>query len=219
MDSDKGAKDDPRPISATPEVEDFRGKYESGKIGQSLLDGYFRRIGDLLNLLDPQTGQSAIEIGCGEGWSTMRLRPMLDPRVTLEASEYVQSQVQLASANNPEIPIIQESIYELTRPSQSFDVVFLLEVLEHLDYPDLALQEVRRVLKPGGSLIAGVPREPLWRVLNMARGQYLGQLGNTPGHLNHWSKRGFIDFVSASFGEVITSHSPIPWTLVLARTR
>ena len=36
-----------------------------------------------------------------------------------------------------------------------------------------------------------MPREPLWRGLNMARGAYLKDLGNTPGHVNHWSKRSF----------------------------
>jgi hypothetical protein len=30
-----------------------------------------------------------------------------------------------------------------------------------------------------------VPREPIWRIGNMARGRYLGDLGNTPGHIQH----------------------------------
>ena len=38
-------------------------------------------------------------------------------------------------------------------------------------------------------LLVSVPREPLWRALNMLRGAYWRALGNTPGHLNHWSKR------------------------------
>ena len=41
-------------------------------------------------------------------------------------------------------------------------------------------------------LLVSVPREPLWRGLNMARGAYLKDLGNTPGHVNHWSKRTFV---------------------------
>ena len=39
------------------------------------------------------------------------------------------------------------------------------------------------------ALLVSVPREPLWRGLNMARGAYMRDLGNTPGHVNHWSKR------------------------------
>ena len=43
---------------------------------------------------------------------------------------------------------------------------------------------------PAAHLLVSVPREPLWRALNVARGAYLRELGNTPGHVNHWSKRG-----------------------------
>lgn len=210
-------EDQEKPLSATPEIEDFRGKYESGRVGQALLDGYFRAIEELLQQVEVRDEQRAIEIGCGEGFSTMRLRPILDRGVIFEASEYVRDQVHLARQNNPEISVKHESIYELTHESATFDVVFLLEVLEHLDHPSQGLREVTRVLKPGGYLIAGVPREPLWRALNMARGKYLSSLGNTPGHLNHWSKRAFINYIDECFGEVVASRSPIPWTLVLAR--
>jgi SAM-dependent methyltransferase len=205
------------PLAATPEVEDFRGKYESGRIGQALLDHYFEGVGQLLELVDVRDGQRAIEIGCGQGLSTMRLRAILDDQVHLEASEYVRHQALVARENNPSLRIIQESIYELARPAGEFEVVFLLEVLEHLDYPTPAIQEVRRVLRPGGYLIAGVPREPLWRILNMARGKYLTGLGNTPGHLNHWSKGAFTNYIASEFGEVLATRSPTPWTLVLAR--
>lgn len=214
----KGEKSESdRPLSATPEVEDFRGKYESGRIGQALLDGYFEAVGELLDEVELDDDVRAIEIGCGEGMSTMRLRTLLDEITNLEASDYVHKQVLQARQNNPDVRVIQESIYELTHESQTFDVVFLLEVLEHLDYPDSALVEVSRVLKPGGYLIAGVPREPLWRILNVARGKYLGSLGNTPGHLNHWSRRGFITYIGRTFGQVNAHRSPIPWTLVLAK--
>ena len=205
------------PLSATPEMEDFRGKYESGRIGQALLDRYFHSVRQLVEAINLGEESRAIELGCGQGFSTMRLQTILDERVHLEASEYLHDQVLVARENNPSIKVIQESIYELARESEHFDLVFLLEVLEHLDRPGLALQEVRRVLKPGGFLIAGVPREPLWRVLNMARGKYLSRLGNTPGHLNHWSKRTFRQYIALEFGEVIATQSPLPWTLILAR--
>ena len=205
------------PLSATPEMEDFRGKYESGRIGQALLDRYFHSVRQLVEAINLGEESRAIELGCGQGFSTMRLQTILDERVHLEASEYLHDQVLVARENNPSIKVIQESIYELARESEDFDLVFLLEVLEHLDRPGLALQEVRRVLKPGGFLIAGVPREPLWRVLNMARGKYLSRLGNTPGHLNHWSKRTFRQYIDLDLGEVIATQSPLPWTLILAR--
>ena len=67
-------------------------------------------------------------------------------------------------------------------------------------------------------LLVSVPREPLWRGLNMARGAYWKDLGNTPGHLNHWSKRSFVALLSRH-GEVVEARSPFPWTMLLVRLR
>ena len=58
--------------------------------------------------------------------------------------------------------------------------------------------------------------EVLWRLLNAARGAYWSELGNTPGHLNHWSKRSFHRLLSRH-GEVIEVRSPFPWTMLLVR--
>ena len=58
-------------------------------------------------------------------------------------------------------------------------------------------------------LIVSVPREPLWRALNLARLSYIGALGNTPGHLGHWSKRGFVRFLGERV-EVVEVRSPLP---------
>jgi ubiquinone/menaquinone biosynthesis C-methylase UbiE len=204
-------------LKATPEDEDFRGKYESGKAGDVLLDGYFRSVEQLLNTAKLPKNAKTIELGCGEGLSTMRLSDMLPKRYTLEASEYVAHQIPDAKKNNPGIKITQESVYELKHKADSFDVVFLLEVLEHLDFPSKALQEIKRVLKPGGYLIIGVPREPLWRGLNMARGKYWNDLGNTPGHLNHWSSRSLRRLLATQFGEVVAMNQPIPWTQLLVK--
>jgi hypothetical protein len=65
-------------------------------------------------------------------------------------------------------------------------------------------------------LLVSVPREPLWRALNLLRGAYVRELGNTPGHLNHWSRRGFVELL-ARHGEVIEARTPFPWTMVLVR--
>lgn len=206
-------------LRAKPQDEDFRGKYTeegSGFIGSKLLDGYFEAVEQLVGKTNINEG-SALEIGCGVGFSTKRLNKMLTKKIKLEASEYVEQMLPDARKLNPGIRITAESIYELKRRDSSLDLVFLLEVLEHLDYPDIALKEISRAVKPGGYLILGVPREPLWRMLNMARLKYLRDFGNTTGHLNHWSKRNLIKHVRENFHDVVEVRSPLPWTLVLAR--
>ena len=119
--------------------------------------------------------------------------------------------------NNPTVRIVQESAYETRHQDESFDLVFFLEVLEHLDYPDKALHELSRIIKKDGYLILGVPREPLWCALNMARGKYLKSLGNTPGHLNHWSTFTLRNYMEKHFGPVHLVKTPLPWTIVAAQ--
>ena len=48
----------------------------------------------------------------------------------------------------------------------------------------------------------------------MARGAYWSELGNTPGHLNHWSRRSFVRLLSRH-GDVVEVRSPFPWTMLL----
>ena len=209
-------------LKAKPETEDFAHKYTEegqGKIGAKLLDNYFESVEKLVSEsgLAKQRKVKAVEIGCGEGFSTQRLRKMLPSNISLQASEFVADLVPKAQKRNPDVPIIEESIYETTYPDNTFDLIFLLEVLEHLDYPDKALAELARIIKPDGYLVLGVPREPIWCSLNMARGKYLTHLGNTPGHLNHWPSFALKRFVSKNFGPVIKKSQPLPWTQVLAQ--
>jgi ubiquinone/menaquinone biosynthesis C-methylase UbiE len=209
-------------LKAKPETEDFAHKYTEegqGKIGGQLLDGYFKSVAKLVDASGVTSNNKvkAIELGCGEGFSTQRLREMLPSNVSLEASEFVDKLVPKAQKRNPKVKVRQESVYEIKAKDNTYDLIFLLEVLEHLDYPDQALQEIARVLKPDGFLVLGVPREPLWCTLNVARGKYLAHFGNTPGHLNHWPSFALKRFVTKNLGPVIQTSKPLPWTQVLAQ--
>ena len=95
-----------------------------------------------------------------------------------------------------------------------FDLAGAIEVLEHVPDPEHTVAEMARVASRW--LLVSVPREPLWRGLNLARGAYVRDLGNTPGHLNHWSQRAFVALLSRH-GEVVEARSPFPWTMLLVR--
>ena len=95
-------------LKATPEKEDFGHKYTeegSGLIGSKLLDGYFRNVAKLFSSSGVTSGK-AIELGCGEGFSTERLRKMLPSTMTLDASEFVESLVPLAQAKNLSVRVL-----------------------------------------------------------------------------------------------------------------
>ena len=69
------------------------------------------------------------------------------------------------------------------------------------------MREVARLTRHWA--ILSVPREPIWRALNMARGAYLKDFGNTPGHVNHWSQRAFLKMVGETLDIVLTA-APAP---------
>jgi 2-polyprenyl-3-methyl-5-hydroxy-6-metoxy-1,4-benzoquinol methylase len=104
------------------------------------------------------------------------------------------------------------SIYDIPK-KEKYDLVVCSEVLEHLEKPEDALEQLKKVGKK--YVICSVPREPIWRILNMARGKYWKDLGNTPGHINHWSQRSFIKFLKKNGCKVLDVKSPLPWTVVL----
>ena len=190
-------------------VKEFVGKYEDqNPISQYLVNNFYKN----LNQLIPREPLEVLEVGCGAGLSAERIIPMLPVGSTFAGSDLLSDLTDLASQRNPGISFTTESAYDLQHENNSFDLVFGLEMLEHLDEPKKALTEMARVSRK--YLLLSVPREPIWRMLNMARFKYLSYLGNTPGHLNHSSTRGFEKFVS-SVGTVKAVRTPLPWTQVL----
>jgi len=156
------------------------------------------------------------EVGCGEGYWVMR---WAQEGLAVRGCDFSSKVIRIARDNATSAGLSEDlfrtrSIYDLQAPEDNADLVVCCEVLEHLESPELALQALQKVV--GRSLILSVPREPLWCLLNCARGKYLGQLGNTPGHIQHWSKPGFIELVAKYF-EVLEVSNPLPWTMLLCR--
>jgi hypothetical protein len=87
--------------------------------------------------------------------------------------------------------------------------------LEHLPDSVRALRILKELATP--HLIVSVPREPLWRVMNLVRGKYWRDFGNTPGHLQHWSTAKFLSLLRQQV-EVVEVRTPLPWTMALCRT-
>ncbi len=200
-------------------MREFTGKYtESGKIGNMLLDNYFKSVDKLLKKIGKKEIQDfkVLEVGCGAGYSTKRIRSMLPKGVVFSASDFEKENVAEAKENlGEDFVVTEEDIYNLERKDKSIDVIFLLEVMEHLQSPDDALAELKRVGKK--YVIIGVPREPIWRILNMLRLKYWSSLGNTPGHIQHWSKTSLLKFLKSRGFEVVAVENPLPWSIVLVR--
>jgi 2-polyprenyl-3-methyl-5-hydroxy-6-metoxy-1,4-benzoquinol methylase len=141
--------------------------------------------------------------------------------IAARGSDFSKQVIEIAKSNaraqgsDPEV-FVARSIYDMTPDRDGADLIVCCEVLEHVERPHDALRALQSIAT--GYVIVSVPREPIWRALNLARGKYVGALGNTPGHIQHWSRHAFIALVSQYF-EVVDVRSPLPWTLLLCRVR
>ena len=172
--------------------------------------------GALDELWEQAAPASALDVGCGEGVLTERFAERLgDGHVVGIDLEDPALRREWEARSRPNLDFRAVEPGDLPFGRDEFDIACALEVLEHVPDPERTLAEMARVARSW--VLVSVPREPLWRGLNMLRGAYVRQLGNTPGHLNHWSKRGFLDFVNRH-GQIEAIRSPFPWTMVLVRT-
>jgi 2-polyprenyl-3-methyl-5-hydroxy-6-metoxy-1,4-benzoquinol methylase len=157
-----------------------------------------------------------LDIGCGEGVLTEQWAEALgDGRVVGTDLDDPKLKAEWATRQRPNLQFEVMPVESLSFADDAFDLVAATEVLEHVDDPAAAVAEMARVARRW--LLVSVPHEPLWRALNVARGAYVRELGNTPGHLNHWTRAGFVRMLAAH-GEVVQTRSPFPWTMLLVRT-
>lgn len=179
-------------------------------IERRMVDGFAHALERSL----PSSARRVLEVGCGEG-RQLRAIGRRFPSASLVGIDLPD--VELVEAwDDVESAMVQASALSLPFADKSFDLVLALEVLEHLPDPRQALQEIARV--GSGVLVASVPWEPVWRLGNLARRRYVGALGNTPGHIQHFSRRGFLRLV-AEHVEVESVARPVPWTMIRGRIR
>ena len=187
-------------------------KYAStNPVEQRMMRGFFDALDAMLAGLEPST---VVEVGAGEGRVTERLVERF-PDATVIGLDLVDDELAGDWAELG-LPMFFGDATRLPFTDASIDLVVGLEVMEHIPGPEAALREIARVCR--GTVVLSVPREPIWRAGNMARGRYLGDLGNTPGHVNHWSARGFRSFVESAFA-VDATRRPLPWTMLRATPR
>jgi len=188
-------------------------KYGStNPVVRRLMAAFERALDELFSEADPA---SLLDVGCGEAVLTHEWAKRLGDRrvVGIDLDDpLLHAEWEKRQAPNLTYQVMKAE--NLPFADDEFDVASAIEVLEHVPDPEHTVAEMARVAS--GWLLVSVPREPLWRGLNIARGAYVKDLGNTPGHLNHWSKRSFVKLLS-QHGDVVQARSPFPWTMLLVR--
>lgn len=203
----------PRPETPDTVVGNYCHKYTSRNLAIRWLTNRFLRRLDAIcgNVAAEAPAARVLEVGCGEGEIARRLHLRWDDVTALDLPDAGLRQEWRAV---PGPKFLHADAHKLPFEGGAFDVLVSIEVLEHLEDPQAGLREYARVA--GRHLILSVPREPLFRMGNMSAGRHWGALGNTPGHLNHWSTASFVRFAS-TVGAVREVALPMPWTMLWVR--
>lgn len=207
-----------KPAKKTPLVENGivvgtgSNKYEMrNPVGRLLLKQFDQTIIEIVNQINPNT---ILEVGCGEGHVTQILLEQTAAKIhCTDISDTILGITKSAIAS-PRVDFANQSIYDLNTDTDQAELVVCCEVLEHLENPLLGLEKLASVAAP--YCILSVPREPRFRLLNFLRGAYFTEFGNSPGHIQHWSKTGFVRLVATKF-KILEVRALLPWTVILAR--
>ena len=193
----------------------FYDKYNTkNPIERMLMRNFFDRVGQLFKLSGVEDGTPILEAGCGEGHFTAYIRESF-PGSPINAFDISDDIVKVAcSSGLDNVDFHTGDIYHIEANTSSYRLICVSEVLEHIEKPAEALKELERV--SGKYILVTVPNEPIWRILNMVRGAYLKDFGNTPGHIQHWNKRQFIRMIRENTKlRIVRFQKALPWLQML----
>jgi SAM-dependent methyltransferase len=204
-------------MSSTPgggfgQETDNVAKYQHGGVQARLLARFRRRLLSEASGLAPAR---VLDAGCGEGMVSSWLRGVL-PGAEITGVDGRPEAVAAYRAANPSLHAREGDLDALPFEDGAFDLVVCTEVLEHIPDAPRTLRELTRV--SSGHLLLTVPHEPFFRAGNFAAGRYRDRWGSTPGHVHHWSRRGFLRMVAAE-AEPLRWLGMTPWQGVVARPR
>ncbi|PKM76541.1 MAG: methyltransferase type 11 [Firmicutes bacterium HGW-Firmicutes-15] len=185
-------------------------KYHTNNVIYNRLVRSFKN--DMKELLNSIVFKRVLEAGCGEGKITDHINTCYPQLELLEGFDINSDLIQTTQDLLTNISFKVASIYEPPYPPDSFDLVVCCEVLEHLEKPEIALNQIFNISSK--YILLSVPNEPIWSIANMIRGKYIKSFGNTPGHINRWSVNSFLTLVE-DYGHIIGIRKPFPWTMVL----
>lgn len=206
---------EPATAEPPPTLRDF---YENPAVPVASGDARsLRQARMLAAALGPATAGPAVvlDVGCGDGAAARVAAPLLAGHRVVGV-DWSQDALRRAHAHLPHAVRGELTDGGLPFASGSADAVLFSEVVEHLVDPDGALDELRRVLRPGGHLMLSTPNLAAWynRGLLLAGVQPVfsevslraihGRPGReVVGHLRLYTARALRSFVTAAGFEVI----------------
>ena len=121
----------------------------------------------MLDALDLRAGHSVLDLGCGPGTDLEALAQAVTPAGTVIGIDHDQDMVDAAltrTTGQAAVEVRHADVHGLPMADHTADRARTDRVLQHVADPSAALDEIRRVLRPGGRLVMG---EPDWETLTV----------------------------------------------------
>jgi 2-polyprenyl-3-methyl-5-hydroxy-6-metoxy-1,4-benzoquinol methylase len=188
-------------------------KHESKNPIQRALIGHFhKRLSELVLSRRPS---EILEVGCGEGYVLQALRAA-GVSCPMHGIDFSEAAIAEARRRVPDATFAVEDARALAQSGRTYDLVLMIEVLEHLPDAQYMLSVLAKLSKR--HVVVSVPWEPFFRGLNFLRGKHISALGNDPEHIQHWGRREFQRLVGEQL-QVRDAPLVFPWTLLSAEVR
>jgi SAM-dependent methyltransferase len=136
--------------------------------------------------LDEGSVTRLLEIGCGPGANLRELAPQAKIAVGIDR------EIRALSYCRDLAPVQGDALFPLPFVDAAFGAVMMVDILEHLAELGVLVEEVARVLRPGGAVVVMVPSGPgLWSYWDEMHGHYRRFNKNTLSEVftNGWRLR------------------------------
>lgn len=119
-----------------------------------------KKWGALKKFVDGIGTGTLLDIGCADGTTTYEIKKAY-PNLQITGVDYYKKGINFARKTKPEIKFVVGDAHKLPFKNESFDIVTIIETLEHLEKPRAILVEIYRVLKNDGYIIIGQDTDSL----------------------------------------------------------
>ncbi len=157
---------------------------------------YAKIVGCMKKVLDKD--MAVLELACGTGILSVRLAGSVK---LLEATDFSEEMIRQAKAkaHSSRLHFSVQDAASLPYASETFDAVVISNALHIMPEPEKVLAEIKRVLKPGGILIA-----PTFTAAGSLSGRLRIQIMELSGFkvFHKWTSQGYLDFLKANGFEI-----------------
>ena len=183
----------------------------SNPLFKKLLTKFAEDINKLISNLNLKEASTILDAGCGNGFLMKSLK---EKNMNLQFSglDILEESVKYAKQLNKDCKFIVGSVQAIPLKENSVDLIICSEVIEHLNNPEKALEEIKRTTKKYA--IICVPHEPFFTIANLLRLKYPKTFGNYPGHIQRFGRKSLSKLLKKYFTKVSIKNSTF-WLIAL----